>query len=89
MPTTKELGITGLVPTGWFGLAAPKDTPPAVVEKIQGAVVASLKDAEMQRKLKELGWVIVGNTSQQATERARTDYELLGKVARDIELKPN
>lgn len=52
-------------------------------------MVASLKDAEMQRKLKELGWVIVGNTSQQATERARTDYALLGQVARDIELKPN
>lgn len=33
VPTAKELGITGLVPTGWFGLAAPKGTPPAVVEK--------------------------------------------------------
>lgn len=89
VPTAKELGITGLVPTGWFGLAAPKDTPPAVIEKIHTALVASLKDAEMQRKLKELGWVIVGNTSQQATERARTDYALLGQVARDIDLKPN
>ncbi|MDQ2139931.1 tripartite tricarboxylate transporter substrate binding protein [Alcaligenaceae bacterium B3P038] len=89
VPTAKELGITGLVPAGWFGFAAPKGTPPAVTTKLQSALSTTLQDPDIQRKFKELGWVIVGNTPAQALERARGDYALLGQVARDIDLKPN
>ncbi|MGH8818819.1 MAG: Bug family tripartite tricarboxylate transporter substrate binding protein, partial [Achromobacter pestifer] len=85
VPTAKELGISGLVPAGWFGLAAPKDTPPAVINKLQAALVASLDEPDIQRKLKDLGWVIVGNTPKEALERARADYTLLGQVVRDID----
>ncbi|MDQ2151791.1 tripartite tricarboxylate transporter substrate binding protein [Alcaligenaceae bacterium A4P071] len=89
VPTAKELGITGLVPAGWFGFAAPKGTPPAVTTKLQSALSTTLQEPDIQRKLKELGWVIVGNTPAQALERARGDYALLGQVVRDIDLKPN
>ncbi|MGV2862787.1 Bug family tripartite tricarboxylate transporter substrate binding protein [Achromobacter sp. ESBL13] len=89
VPTAKEVGVTGLVPAGWFGLAAPKGTPPAIVDKLHDAVAASLKEPDMQRKLQELGWVVVGNTPGEALARARKDYDLLGQVARDISLKPN
>lgn len=89
VPTAKELGITGLVPAGWFGLAAPKGTPPAIIDKIQAAAAASLQEPEIQRKLKELGWVIVGNTPDEALARARGDYTRLGQLVRDIDLKPN
>lgn len=89
VPTAKELGITGLVPAGWFGLAAPKGTPPAVVDKVQAALAASLTEPDTQRKLKELGWVIVGNTPAEALERARADYTRLGQVVSEIGLKPN
>ncbi|WP_438857386.1 Bug family tripartite tricarboxylate transporter substrate binding protein [Achromobacter spanius] len=87
--TAKELGITGLVPAGWFGLAAPKGTSPAILEKLQVALAASLKDPDTQRKLQELGWVVVGNTPAEALARARADYDVLGQVVRDIGLKPN
>lgn len=89
VPTAKELGITGLVPAGWFGLAAPKGTPPAILEKLQVALAASMKDPDTQRKLQELGWVVVGNTPAEALARARADYDVLGQVVRDIGLKPN
>lgn len=89
VPTAKELGITGLVPAGWFGLAAPKGTSPAILEMLQVALAASLKDPDTQRKLQELGWVVVGNTPAEALARARADYDVLGQVVRDIGLKPN
>lgn len=89
VPTAKELGITGLVPAGWFGLAAPKGTSPAILEKLQVALAASLKDPDTQRKLQELGWVVVGNTPAEALTRARADYDVLGQVVRDIGLTPN
>lgn len=89
VPTAKELGITGLVPAGWFGLAAPKGTPQAAIDTVQKALATTLQEPEVQRKLKELGWVIVGSTPAQALERARADYTRLGQVVRDIDLKPN
>ena len=89
VPTAKELGITGLVPAGWFGLAAPKGTPQAAIDTVQKALATTLQEPDVQRKLKELGWVIVGNTPAQALERARADYTRLGQVVRDIDLRPN
>lgn len=89
VPTAKELGITGLVAAGWFGLAAPKDTPPAVIERVHAALAAGLKAPETERRLKELGWVIVASTPTEAVERAQADFERLGAVARDIDLKAN
>ncbi|WP_238889428.1 Bug family tripartite tricarboxylate transporter substrate binding protein [Achromobacter insuavis] len=89
VPTARELGITGLVPAGWFGLAAPKGTPVEAIAALRAALAASLDEPPMREKLKALGWVIVGNTPEQALERARTDYERLGQVVRDIGLQPN
>lgn len=89
VPTARELGITGLVPAGWFGLAAPKGTPAEAIATLRAALAASLNEPPMREKLKALGWVIVGNTPEQALERARTDYERLGQVVRDIGLQPN
>ncbi|MCV6901403.1 MAG: tripartite tricarboxylate transporter substrate binding protein, partial [Achromobacter xylosoxidans] len=89
VPTARELGITGLVPAGWFGLAAPKGTPAEAIATLRAALAASLDEPPMREKLKALGWVIVGNTPEQALERARTDYERLGQVVRDIGLQPN
>lgn len=89
VPTARELGITGLVPAGWFGLAAPKGTPAEVIATLRSALAASLDEPPMREKLKALGWVVVGSTPEQALERARTDYERLGQVVRDLGLQPN
>jgi tripartite-type tricarboxylate transporter receptor subunit TctC len=51
--------------------------------------VQGLRTADTERKLKELGWVIVANTPAQARERAQADFDRLGEVARDIDLKAN
>jgi len=56
---------------------------------VQKALATTLEEPDVQRKLKELGWVIVGNTPAQALERARADYTRLRQVVRDIDLKPN
>jgi tripartite-type tricarboxylate transporter receptor subunit TctC len=39
----------------WFGLFAPAGTPDAVVQKINAAVSAALKDPELAKKLREQG----------------------------------
>ncbi|HEY5217359.1 MAG TPA: tripartite tricarboxylate transporter substrate binding protein [Pseudolabrys sp.] len=44
VPTFKEAGLGGYPGQGWWGLAAPKGTPPAIVDKVNAAFVAVFKD---------------------------------------------
>jgi tripartite-type tricarboxylate transporter receptor subunit TctC len=54
IPTTKELGLNYTVST-WYGLWAPKDTPPAIIQKFQ----ADLRKAFMSDELKTI-WNGIG-----------------------------
>jgi len=58
VPTFKELGWPGIYLTTWFGLAAPKGTPPAVVEKVHSALVEGLKKADAGKRLQDLGFEV-------------------------------
>lgn len=49
----------------WFGLFAPAATPPALQEKIHNAVIAALKDPELERRLREQGAEVSPTTPQQ------------------------
>ncbi|NYI02773.1 Bug family tripartite tricarboxylate transporter substrate binding protein [Cupriavidus plantarum] len=44
LPTVAESGVPGFAVNTWFGLAAPKNTPPAVLDKIHRDVSALLAD---------------------------------------------
>jgi tripartite-type tricarboxylate transporter receptor subunit TctC len=53
-PTAREAG-TDLEMTIWHGLYAPKGTPGAVLDKLNGAVQAALKDATVLERFKSVG----------------------------------
>jgi tripartite-type tricarboxylate transporter receptor subunit TctC len=55
VPTTAEAGFPGIEVTIWHGLWAPKGTPREVIDKLNAAAVATLKDPEVRRKLEDLG----------------------------------
>ncbi len=55
VPTTGEAGLPGLITSAWFAFVAPKGTPKAIVDKLNGAIVAALNDAEIKKKLNDLG----------------------------------
>ena len=48
----------------WQAMFAPKGTPPAVIATLNGAVAAALADANVQRRLTELGQEIVPRDRQ-------------------------
>ena len=55
IPTTAEAGFPGIEVTIWHGLWAPKGTPREVIDRLNAAAVATLKDPEVRRKLEDLG----------------------------------
>lgn len=65
VPTVRELGLEAMDVPVWHGYFAPAGTPRPVLEKLHGAIVALLRDAEF-----------VGSLRQQMMEPFPTDQRL-------------
>ena len=55
LPTFAESGLADFQLAVWHGLYAPKDTPKAVVDKVQAALEQALRDPVLVQKFAELG----------------------------------
>lgn len=87
VPTAEEAGLPGFVTSGWFGLAAPKGTPQAIIDKLNAVVVKGMAEPQFHKKMVEAGWTPIGSSPAEAAARAKSDLARFGAVARLIELK--
>ena len=55
VPTTEEAGYKGSGYDYWAGLFAPAGTPPAVIDKLNKALVAALAQPEVKERLGKIG----------------------------------
>lgn len=55
VPTFKEAGLPHYDVVFWFGFAAPKDTPPATVKRIQELIAKAVKAPDVEHKLETMG----------------------------------
>jgi tripartite-type tricarboxylate transporter receptor subunit TctC len=82
LPTISESGVPGFEAVNWFGLFAPAKTPKAVIDRINGAVVATVKSPEMQARFIALGADPVGSSVAEFTAFVKRDLEKYEKVVR-------
>jgi tripartite-type tricarboxylate transporter receptor subunit TctC len=73
VPTVDEMGVPGIYVSFWHGLWAPKGTPKDITAKLNGAVVAALADADLQKRFADQGQVIPPR--QQQTPEALHAYQ--------------
>jgi tripartite-type tricarboxylate transporter receptor subunit TctC len=59
LPTLDESGLKGFNVSIWHGLYAPKGTPKPVLDKLNTALKAALKDADFIKREEALGAVVV------------------------------
>jgi tripartite-type tricarboxylate transporter receptor subunit TctC len=89
VPTLTESGVKEVDVYSWQAVAAPKGLPKDVKDKLHGAIVGALNDAEVKQRLTEVGFEIVANTPEQfgqfqATELARWKTVIeTGKITAD------
>jgi tripartite-type tricarboxylate transporter receptor subunit TctC len=55
LPTVSEAGLPGFNTSLWFGVVAPLGTPPAVVDKLAGAIIEALQNEEVVKPLRLAG----------------------------------
>ena len=72
----------------WVGLFAPKGTPQAVVEKLNGEVRKSLADPDLQKRFVESGGAeAVGMTSAEFLSRIKNDAQRYARVVKAANVK--
>ncbi len=84
VPTFAELGLPNYEADTWFGLIGPAGLPADVIKKIYDAVLVTLKDPDMLKKLDENGALPIGNSP--AEFRAQIQREV-AKWKRVVEQK--
>ncbi len=88
VPTTVERGMPSLTMTTWFGFAMPKDTPAAIVERVNAETMKVLQSPDVVRKLNEMGIdVAKPNTPQDFGKFMREDVARWKKVVADAKIE--
>ena len=59
LPTMDESGFKGFNVTIWHGLYAPKGTPKPILDQVNAALKAALKDADFVKREEALGAVVI------------------------------
>jgi len=87
VPTLAEF-IPGFEASQWIGLVAPKDTPSAIVEKLNAEINAGLADAKLKARFAELGGTVMPGSPADFAKLIRDETEKWAKVIRAANIKP-
>jgi tripartite-type tricarboxylate transporter receptor subunit TctC len=80
IPTFDEQGLKGYDVSGWFGVVAPAATPPDIIAKLNGAVVAALKDPEVAERIRIIGMEPTPTTSAEFAAHIEREIDKVAKV---------
>jgi tripartite-type tricarboxylate transporter receptor subunit TctC len=85
-PTVAESGYAGYECGNWYGALVPVGTPPATIAAIHGATIAVLKQPEVNRRLVDLGYIVVGDRPEEFAAFIRSEIGKLAKLVKDLNL---
>jgi tripartite-type tricarboxylate transporter receptor subunit TctC len=86
IPTVRDI-VPGYEASGWFGLGAPKRTPPEIVEKLNREINAGLADPKMKARITELGGPVLAVSPAEFGKLIAEETEKWGKVIRTANIK--
>jgi len=86
IPTVGDF-VPGYEASGWYGLAAPKNTPPEIVDKLNNEVNAALADPKMKARLADMGGTVLAGSPADFGKLIATETEKWGKVIRAANIK--
>jgi len=81
--------VPGYEATAWFGLGAPKSTPPDIVEKLNAEINVALADAKMRERFAALGCTVFPGTPAAFGAFLARETEKWGKVVRAANIQPD
>jgi tripartite-type tricarboxylate transporter receptor subunit TctC len=81
VPTVRET-VPGYEASDFYGLGAPKDTPPEIVARLNEAINAWLSDPAVKARLADLGGMVTGGSTADAGKLVVEETEKWAKVVK-------
>jgi tripartite-type tricarboxylate transporter receptor subunit TctC len=86
IPTMGEF-LPGFEASQWYGVGAPKNTPPQIIDKLNKEVNAALADPKMKARLADLGGTPLPGSPADFGKLIADETEKWGKVIRAANIK--
>lgn len=80
LPTMIEAGVKDFEVAIWIGMLAPRATPDAVIERLNGEVRRALQSQDVLAKLKSGGYEPVGSSPQEMAASMKAEFETWARV---------
>jgi tripartite-type tricarboxylate transporter receptor subunit TctC len=87
VPTMAEAGYPGANLPGWAGLVMPAGTPEPIVSKFATEVRKILAMPDVRSRLGDMGFVPVGNTSQEFAQYLKTEATAWSTIIKENNIK--
>ena len=87
IPTVSEF-LPGFEANNWFGVAAPKGTPPKIIDKLNNEINAALAEPKIKARLADLGEAALAGSPADFGKLITEEAEKWGKVIRAAKIKP-
>jgi tripartite-type tricarboxylate transporter receptor subunit TctC len=88
LPTVSESGLPGYSATTWYGLYAPRGTPPGIVARLNHEVIEILKQPELRGKMIAQGLEPAGGTPEAFAAFIHKEIAKWGRVAKTAGIAP-
>ena len=91
MPDLKTIdaqGVNGFEALVWYGMVAPKGTPPAIIDKIHDAVKSAEDDPEVQKRLAVIGGEAEVSTPKEMDDFVHAEMQKWSKAIEGAGFKP-
>ena len=79
--------VPGYEASSWFGIAAPKGTPAAIVDKLNQTINAGLADATIKARIADMGGMLLAGSPADFGKLVADETAKWGKVIRDAGIK--
>jgi tripartite-type tricarboxylate transporter receptor subunit TctC len=86
IPTVGEF-VSGYDSVGWHGVGAPKNTPPAVIDKLNKEINAGLADPKLKARFADLGAAVFPSSPVEFAKFIAEQTEKWAKVIRAANIK--
>lgn len=84
VPTLEELGYKGLEMSTWWGIMAPKGTPPQITQLLNTKLREAVAEPETVDTLRKLGIVARSETIETFANFIQTEAVVWGKIAKHV-----
>src|SRR5262249_32996773 len=87
LPTVSKF-LPGFEASNWFGIAAPKNTAPEIVDKLNKEINAALAEPDIKARLADLGAAPLAGSPADFGRFIATEAERWSKVIRAANIRP-